>query len=140
MTTLDAVVTVVALAVLAWELWYFRGRPGGGAADAPRASTQEYRIVLQGGFRPNLVIAEAGRQVRLEIFRCEVDPETEQLEFDTLKVTKTLPEFAQTLVEFIPGEPGDYRFRCGTCEGYVVAQVGGEAVRANLGRGHVKHG
>jgi plastocyanin domain-containing protein len=139
-TTIDAVVAVVALALAAWELWYFRGRRRGAAAGQPKASAQEYRIVLQGGFRPDLVIAEAGRQVRLEILRCEVDPETEQLEFDNLKVTKSLTEFSPSLVEFIPGEPGDYRFRCGTCEGYVVAQVGGEAVRANLGRGHQKHG
>jgi len=137
----DVVVIVLALACIAWELWYFRGRrhyvsPGNPA----KSPTQEFRVTLQGGFDPDLIIVEAGRPVRLDVLRCEVDNEAEQLAFDTLKITKTLPEFARASVEFIPNEPGDHRFFCGTCEGYVVAQVGGEAARANLGRGHQKHG
>ena len=137
----DVAVMVLALAFIAWELWYFRGRrdyvsPG----DPAKSRTQEFRVTLQGGFDPDLIIVEAGRPVRLDVFRCEVDIEAEQLAFDTLKITKTLPEFARASVEFIPNEPGDHRFFCGTCEGYVVAQVGGEAARSNLGRGHQKHG
>ncbi len=83
---------------------------------------------------------EAGRRVRLEILRGEVDPESEHLAFDNLKVTKTLAEFTYVPVEFTVSDPGDYRFYCGTRDGYVVAQVGGDAARSNLGRGHQKHG
>ncbi len=137
----DVAVMALALAFIAWELWYFRGRrdyvfPG----DPTKSRTQEFRVTLQGGFDPDLIIVEAGRPVRLDVFRCELDTEAEQLAFDTLKITKALPEFARASVEFIPNEPGDHRFFCGTCEGYVVAQVGGEAARTNLGRGHQKHG
>ncbi len=137
----DVAVMALALAFIAWELWYFRGRrdyvsPG----DPAKSRTQEFRVKLQGGFDPDLIIVEAGRPVRLDVFRCELDTEAEQLAFDTLKITKALPEFARASVEFIPNEPGDHRFFCGTCEGYVVAQVGGEAARTNLGRGHQKHG
>ena len=137
----DVVVIVLALVFIAGELWYFRGRrnyvsPG----DPARSRTQEFHVTLQGGFDPDLIIVEAGRPVRLDVLRCEVDGATEQLAFDTLKVSKTLPEFTRAWVEFVPNEPGDHRFFCGTCEGYVVAQVGGEAARTNLGRGHLKHG
>ncbi len=137
----DVVVIVLALAFIAGELWYFRGRqdyvwPG----DPAKSRTQEFRVTLRGGFDPDLVIVEAGRPVRLEVLRCEVDTGAEQLEFDTLKIAKTLPKFVRASVEFIPKEPGDHRFCCGTCEGYVVAQVGGEAAQSNLGRGHQKHG
>ncbi len=137
----DFVVLGFALAFIAWELWYFRGRrdyvsPG----DPTKSKAQEFRVTLQGGFDPDLVLVEAGQPVRLDVLRCEVDPAAEQLAFDTLKVTKSLPEFTRTSVDFIPQEPGDYRFFWGTCEGYVIAQVGGEAARTNLGRGHQKHG
>ena len=137
----DVAVMALALAFIAWELWYFRGRrdyvsPG----DPAKSRTQEFRVKLQGGFDPDLIIVEAGRPVRLDVFRCELDTEAEQLAFDTLKITKALPEFARASVEFIPNEPGDHRFFCGSREGYVVAQVGGEAARTNLGRGHQKHG
>lgn len=141
MNSVDAVIITVSLAVGAWQLWYFLGRrsfatPG----EQLKAGTQEFRITLEGGFSPDLVIVEAGRRVRLEILRGEVDPESEQLAFDNLKVVQALTEFTYVPVEFIPSDPGDYRFYCGTCDGYVVAQVGGDAARSNLGRGHQKHG
>ncbi len=137
----DVVVVVLGLAFIAGELWYFRGRrsyvsPG----DPAKSRTQEFYVTLQGGFDPDLVIVEAGRPVRLDVLRCEVDTASEQFAFDTLKITKTLREFTRTSVEFIPNEPGDHRFFSGTCEGYVIALVGGEAARTNLGRGHQKHG
>ncbi len=141
MTTVNAVIVGIALAIIAWELWYFIGRrPLPAANEQVKPGTQEFRIVLQDGFDPDLVIAEAGRQVRLEVFRGEADAQSERLAFETLKVTKTLAEFTYVPMEFIPKDPGDYRYSCGTCDGYVVVQVGGEAARANLGRGHQKHG
>ncbi len=141
MNSVDAVIIAVSLAVGAWQLWYFLGRRSFAApGEQLKAGTQEFRITLEGGFSPDLVVVEAGRRVRLEILRGEVDPESEHLAFDTLKVTKTLAEFTYVPVEFIPSDPGDYRFYCGTCDGYVVAQVGGEGARSNLGRGHQKHG
>ena len=137
----DVVVIGVALAFIAWQLWYFRGRRNyASPSDPAKSQAQEFRVTLQGGFDPDVILVEAGRPVRLDVFRCELDTEAEQLAFDTLKITKALPEFARASVEFIPKEPGDHRFFCGTCEGYVIAQVGGEAARTNLGRGHQKHG
>jgi plastocyanin domain-containing protein len=139
--SVDAVIVAVSLAIGAWQLWYFLGRRSYAApGEQLKAGTQEFRIMLEGGFSPDLVVVEAGRRVRLEIFRSEVDPESEHLAFDNLKVTKTLAEFTYVPIEFIPSDPGDYRFYCGTCDGYVVAQVGGDAARSNLGRGHQKHG
>ncbi len=141
MNSVDAVIVTVSLAIGAWQLWYFLGRRSLAALGGQlKGGTQEFRITLKGGFSPDLVIVEAGRRVRLEILRGEVDLESEHLAFDNLKVAKTLTEFTYVPVEFIPSDPGDYRFYCGTCDGYVVAQVGGEAARSNLGRGHQKHG
>ncbi len=141
MNSVDAVIISASLAVGAWQLWYFlRRRSFAAPGGQLKVGTQEFRITLEGGFSPDLVIVEAGRRVRLEILRSEVDPESEHLAFDNLKVAKTLTEFTYVPVEFIPSDPGDYRFYCGTCDGYVVAQVGGEAAHSNLGRGHQKHG
>lgn len=141
MNSVDAVIISASLAVGAWQLWYFlRRRSFAAPGGQLKAGTQEFRITLEGGFSPDLVIVEVGRRVRLEILRGEVDLESEHLAFDNLKVAKTLTEFTYVPVEFIPSDPGDYRFYCGTCDGYVVAQVGGDAARSNLGRGHQKHG
>ncbi len=73
MNSVDAVIVTVSLAIGAWQLWYFLGRrslaaPGGQL----KSGTQGFRITLEGGFSPDLVIVEAGRRVRLEIFRVPV--------------------------------------------------------------------
>ena len=62
--------------------------------------------------------------------------------FDRLGLTQELPAFQTTPVEFTPGEPGDYPFRChmDMLHGRVVAQIGRDGARANLGKGHHKHG
>ena len=89
----DVAVMVLALAFIAWELWYFRGRrdyvsPG----DPAKSRTQEFRVTLRGGFDPDFIIFEAGRPGRLGVFRCELDTETEPLAFDTPKIPKAPPE------------------------------------------------
>lgn len=140
MNTLDASIVGLALAAIAGELWYFlrrRPRPAGRA----KAPAQEFRITVWRGFSPDTVLAEVGRAVRLHVYRAESDPRSARFEFDSLEINKPLAEFATTTIEFIPTNPGDYRFRCGAhCEGHVIAQTGGDAARANLGRGHQKHG
>jgi Cu+-exporting ATPase len=62
--------------------------------------------------------------------------------FETLGIDQPLPAFETTAVEFVPDSPGDYPFRCGksVLKGLVVAQVGRDGARANLGKGHTKHG
>ena len=136
MNSVDATIISVFLAIGAWQLWYFLGRRSFAApGEQLKAGTQVFRITLEDGFSPDLVAVEAGRRVRLEILRGEVDLESEHLALDNLKVTKTLAEFTYVTVEFIPSYPGDYRFYCGTCDGHVVAQVGGKAACSTLGRG-----
>ena len=56
------------------------------------------------------------------------------------QISQNLTSFETTSVEFTPEETGDYPFRCGEIRGLVAAQVGGEAARLNVGRGHRAHG
>lgn len=140
MSSIDVVIAVVALALIAWELWFFLGRRPR-SWTRQQAPAQEFRITVYRGFDPDLVLVEAGHPVRLHFYRGETGPQSDHVEFESLSINRPLAEFETTSVEFIPADPGDYCFRCGaTCEGHVVAQVGGEAARANLGRGHQKHG
>lgn len=62
--------------------------------------------------------------------------------FESLGIQRELPAFQTTAIEFTPEQPGDYPFRCGlsVLHGRVVAQLGREGARANLGKGHAKHG
>ncbi|HWP36049.1 MAG TPA: cupredoxin domain-containing protein [Gemmatimonadales bacterium] len=141
MSPLDILVVVLGAGLIGWELWYFLGprRPG---ATGSHSAVQEIRIVVKGGYEPDTVLVEAGRPVRLLFYRDETAQCSERVIFETLGLEKTLPAFETTAVEFTPATPGDYPFRCGMAmlHGRVVAQVGRDGARANLGRGHHKHG
>lgn len=142
MSVLEILVVVAGAALIAWELWFFLA-PRRKAAVAPsKLGVQEIRIVVKEGFDPDTIAVEAGRPVRLNFYRDETAECSERVVFDTLGIDQALPAFQQTAIEFTPTEPGDYPFRCGMAmlKGRVVAQVGRDGARANLGRGHNKHG
>ncbi len=139
---LDAFVIVLGVGLIAGELWYFLGPRRTQPQPRSQSDVQDVRIVVRGGFDPDVVLVEAGRPVRLHFHREETAECSEQVVFDTLGFVYPLPPFQTTVVEFTPPEPGDYPFRCGksVMHGRVVAQVGRDAARGNLGRGHAKHG
>ena len=91
---------------------------------------------------PDVIPVEAGRPVRLLFYRDETVDCSAQIVFDGLDIDRELPPFQTTVIEFTPYDPGDYRFRCGmsVIEGRVVAEVGRDGARSNLGKGHTKHG
>jgi len=142
-TASDAVVVVGGLALVAWELWYFLApRKAAPAAAAPaKSGAQDIRVLVKNGYDPDTILVEAGRPVRLHFYRDETAECSERVVFDSLGIDEILPPFETTTIEFMPTQPGDYPFRCGMSilKGRVVAQIGREAARLNLGRGHEKH-
>jgi plastocyanin domain-containing protein len=143
-SVVDVLVILAGAGLIAAELWYFLGpKPGpAGAPVASPAGVQEVRIMVKGGYDPDTIFVEAGRPVRLLFYRDETVECSSRLVFDRLGIDQLLPAFETTPVEFTPGEPGDYPFRChmDVLHGRVVAQLGREGARANLGKGHHKHG
>jgi Cu+-exporting ATPase len=137
-------VILAGAGLIVGELWYFLG-PKPGRADGravPSHGAQEVRVVVKGGYEPDTIFVEAGRPVRLLFYRDERAECSSRVVFDRLGIDQALPAFETTPVEFTPREPGDYPFRChmDMLHGRVVAQVGRESARANLGKGHHKHG
>ena len=142
MSLSNIIVMAVGGALIVWELWFFLMRRAAVAATPNRSGVQEFRIVVKGGYDPDTIMVEADRPVRLSFYRDETAECSERLIFDGLSINQVLPAFQTTTIEFIPKEPGDYPFHCGMSmlKGRVVAQVGRDGARANLGKGHVKHG
>ena len=143
MSLTDLVVVVAGAGLIVWELWFFLGsrrRPA--AAGTVPGGTQDIRVTVKGGYDPDTILVEAGRPVRLHFYRDETADCSERVVFDTLSIDQALPPFQTTTIEFTPPAPGDYPFRCGMSmlRGRVVAQEGRDAARANLGKGHRKHG
>lgn len=141
MTVLDIIVVALGTGLIVGELWFFFG-PRKTPDWRSRGGVQEVRILVKSGYDPDTVLVEAGKPVRLLFYRDETAACSEHVIFDTLGIEKALPAFEATTVEFTPTAPGDYPFRCGMSmlHGRVVAQVGRDGARANLGKAHQKHG
>ncbi len=114
MSTAQLLVTAGGVALIGWVLWYFflAGRAGV-AARAMGDDVQRVRIDVQGGYTPNEVHVAAGRPVRLDFFRNETNPCTEEVVLPAFGVRAWLAPHETTPVEFTPAVPGTYDFSCG---------------------------
>jgi plastocyanin domain-containing protein len=142
-TFVNTIVAVLGLALIFWELWYFLGpRRSESQIVATHDGVQEVKVLVKDGYHPNVIPVEAGRSVRLVFYRDETADCSAKVVFETLDIERDLPSFQETVIEFTPRDPGDYRFRCGmsVIRGRVVASVGRDGARSNLGKGHAKHG
>jgi Cu+-exporting ATPase len=139
---IDAVVVVLGVVLIAGELWFFLGPRKVSSVRSSRTTPQEIKVLVKGGYDPDTIPVEAGRPVRLLFYRDETEECSERVIFESLGIEKELAAFETTPVDFTLDKPGDYPFHCGlsVMHGRVVAQIGREGARANLGKGHAKHG
>ena len=138
MTTAELVVVGGSVVLILGQLWVFLVPRATGPRIGARA--QEIRVLVKGEFDPDVITVEAGRPVRLLFYRDETAERSNRVVFEKPQLSQNLTSFETTVVEFTPEETGDYPFRCGEIRGLVAAQVGGEAARLNVGKGHRAHG
>jgi plastocyanin domain-containing protein len=106
------VVTGGALAV-AFVLWYFFGERERVAASAGAGGVQEIKITVKGGYSPDVVVVREHVPVRLNFYRDETASCSEQVIFQDFGISKHLPPFKTTSIEFTPDRAGEFTFMCG---------------------------
>jgi plastocyanin domain-containing protein len=125
MTQAQIVVTVLALALIAWINWYFflAGRGSAVAAEVEDGGLQRVRVEVKGGYTPAVVRVRAGMPVRLEFHRDETNTCTEEVVLPDFGIRTFLPAHRTTPVTFTPAE-GTYEFACGMgmVRGKIVAE------------------
>jgi len=111
---LKGLVAMVGLVVIAWQLWWFLGRHGGGvAARESEAGVQEITITVDGGYAPSRIQVKAGRPLRLSFHRIDPSGCVAQVIFPDFHKTLDLPLDATTSLEIPPTAAGFYPFHCG---------------------------
>ena len=111
---LKALVAIVGVALIAWELWWFLGRHGGGVvARESEAGVQEITITVDGGYAPSRIRVKAGQPMRLAFHRIDPSGCMAQVIFPDFHKTLDLPLDATTSLELPPTEAGTYPFHCG---------------------------
>jgi P-type Cu+ transporter len=100
---------VVLIPVLAW---FFFGPKRVSQAER-RGDIQEVKITVKGGYSPDLIRVREGVPLRLLFNRQEAGDCTERVVVPDFRVSKTLPAFSRTAVEFVPDRSGEFDFACG---------------------------
>lgn len=140
MSTAEVLVLLGGTILIAGELWFFLGPRPRAARSRPSATApQEATVHVRGGYEPDTITVEAGREVILHFYRDETSPCSEKIVFDSLGIERELPAFETTTINFTPRTPGDYSFRCGqsVLKGRVVARPVGSLEFEP--QGHEKH-
>jgi Cu+-exporting ATPase len=108
----ELVVTLAGAGLIAALAWFFFGPRRAGGAER-RGGRQEVEITVKGGYSPNLIRVHEGVPLRLIFDRQEAGECTSRIVFPDLGISRSLPPFARTTVEFTPDRIGEFGFACG---------------------------
>lgn len=107
-------VTAVGVLVIAGVAAFFL-LPKGGETRAVVGSSgfQEAMILVKGGYKPDLIVADAGTPIRLTFLREESGACSERVVFADFHKSAELPEGQQVTIDLPATKPGEYLFQCG---------------------------
>jgi plastocyanin domain-containing protein len=108
----ETTVLVSGIVLSALILWYFFGpkpRVSAQVADG----VQEVKVIVKGGYSPDIIVVKQGAPVKLDFYRDETASCSEEIVFGDFGIARHLPAFQTTTIEFTPEEPGEFTFTCG---------------------------
>lgn len=126
MDTTEIGVVVGAALLIALTLWFFFGPRKSVAAHVAAGGTQEIKIVVKGGYSPDLIVVRQNVPVRLNFYRGETASCSEQVVFGDFGIARDLPAFKTTPIEFTPTKTGEFTFACGMnmMRGKLIVEAG----------------
>ncbi|MEO8193595.1 MAG: cupredoxin domain-containing protein [Gemmatimonadales bacterium] len=113
MDTSEIVVLVGSVLMILLILWYFFGARDSVKAALSESGVQEIRIMVKGGYSPDVIVVKEGVPVKLDFYRDEAASCTEQVVFGDFGIARDLPAFKTTSIEFTPDKAGEFVFACG---------------------------
>lgn len=103
---------ILTVVFINWYFFFSRRKAKPAVASAT-ADLQEIKIVVKGGYSPDVILVKKGIPVRLNFYRDETADCSDTIVFGDFQIRKALPAFQTTPVEFTPQEEGEYTFTCG---------------------------
>lgn len=113
MDTMEIIVIIGGVGLIALTLWYFFGEREKVSAETTESGVQEIKVTVKGGYSPDVIVVKNGVPVRLNFFRDETSSCSEKVVFGDFGIAKDLPAFKTTPIEFTPEKTGEFTFACG---------------------------
>lgn len=113
--TLDQILVsaVSLLAIAGVAAFFLLPKSGETRAVLGASGFQEALITVKGGYRPDLIVADAGTPIRLTFLRQESGACSERVVFADFHKSAELPEGQPVSIDLPPSKPGEYLFQCG---------------------------
>ena len=102
---------VLLIVLVNW--YFFFSKRKSVEANQAESRLQEVRVVVKGGYDPDVIVVKKGIRVRLNFYRNETADCSDTIVFGDFNIRKPLPAFKTTPVEFTPEKEGEYVFTCG---------------------------
>lgn len=113
MDSTEIIVLTGGIVLIALTLWYFFGEREQVSIAENAAGVQEVEITVKGGYSPDVIVVKKNAPVRLNFYRDETSSCSEQIVFGDFGISKDLPAFKTTPIEFTPDKAGQFTFTCG---------------------------
>jgi plastocyanin domain-containing protein len=113
MDAAQIVVTITGLLLIVGVAWFFFGEREKAVARLARGGVQVLHVTVKGGYSPDTLVVKRGQPVRIDFDRQETSSCSDTVVFGDFGITRPLPAFRTTSVEFTPEKPGSYEFTCG---------------------------
>ena len=128
MTGSELGVTLGGVTLVLFLAYYFFGPKKASAAHV-EGGVQEVQVTVKGGYSPSVIRVKQGVPLRLKFNRQEAGDCTSRVVFPDFQVSKSLPAFQTTTLEFTPDRTGKFGFACGMgmIHGDLVVEADGAA-------------
>ena len=113
MDTTQILVIIGGVSLIALTLWYFFGEREKVSAETNESGLQEIKVTVKGGYSPDVIVVKEGMPLRLNFYRDETSSCSEQVNFGDFGISRELPAFKTTPIEFTPDKTGEFTFVCG---------------------------
>jgi plastocyanin domain-containing protein len=126
MDSTEIAVIIGGVSAIAFVLWYFFGERESVNAALGKEGVQEIKITVKGGYSPDVIVVREHVPVRLNFYRDETASCSEQVIFADFGISKHLPPFKTTSIEFTPDRAGEFTFMCGMSmmRGKLIVEAG----------------
>lgn len=95
--------------LIAWYFWFSEKK---GVRAQAAGGVQQARIIVKGGYTPDVIVVRAGKPLRLTFVRQETAACSEMVIFGDFNKSAKLPPGEEVQVELLPNKPGEYEFAC----------------------------
>lgn len=106
-------VAAAGLGLMGLELWWFLFSKTKAQAAIASEGIQSVNITVDGGYKPDQIVVQAGQPVKLNFLRKDPSTCLEQIILPDFNKALDLPLNQQVTIEVLPEKAGSYIFHCG---------------------------